>query len=136
MSEDGRLRFCLFDKQSDFYTGKVYETDEYRISVVRNSTGHEEMRFRVKIPIVLAGKKINGSFTLSDRSVNSFPILIGRNIINKKFTVDVAQSKCVNNGEVTRIETDKRNNEELGNNPYEFYKKYANRIVGVKKQDD
>ena len=133
MSEDGKLHFCLFDKQSEFYTGEVHETDEYKISVVRNSTGQEEMRFRVKIPITLAGKKINASFTLSDRSINSYPILIGRNIINNKFAVDVAQNTCQNEGESNRKVIDEENNNELNNNPYEFYKKYADKIVGVKK---
>lgn len=133
MSEDGRLRFCLFDKQSDFYTGEVQETTDYKISVVRNSTGQEEMRFRVKIPITLAGKKINASFTLSDRSINSYPILIGRNVINNKFTVDVAQTKCQLDGEVNRIAIDEANNKALDDNPYEFYKKHAHKIVGIKK---
>jgi D-alanine-D-alanine ligase-like ATP-grasp enzyme len=133
MSEDGKLRFRLFDKQSEFYTGELQETDEYRISVVRNSTGQEEMRFRVKLPIVLAGKKISASFTLSDRSINSYPILIGRNVINNKFTVDVTQNKCQHSSEVTRKAVEEKNNKALDSNPYEFYKKYADKIVGVKK---
>lgn len=131
MSEDGILRFCLFDKQSEFYTGEVHETTDYRISVVRNSTGQEEMRFRVKLPIVIAGKKLKASFTLADRSINSYPILIGRNIINNKFTVDVAQVKCQNNGEVNRVAIDEANNKALNDNPYEFYKKNAHKIVGT-----
>ena len=133
MSEDGKLRFCLFDKKSKFYTGEIQETTDYRISVVRNSTGQEEMRFRVKIPITLAGKAMNASFTLSDRSINSYPILIGRNVINNKFTVDVAQTKCQLDGEVTRVAIDEANNKALGDNPYEFYKKHAHKIVGIKK---
>lgn len=134
MSEDGKLHYRLFDKQSEFYTGEVHETDEYRISVVRNSTGQEEMRFRVRIPIVLAGKKMNASFTLSDRSINSYPILIGRNIINNKFAVDVTQNKCQLNSKSTRKIVDEKNNDELDNDPYEFYKKHAHKIVGVKDE--
>ena len=133
MTEEGRLRFCLFDKQSKFYTGEVHETDEYKISVVRNSTGQEEMRFRIKMPITIAGKKIKAYFNLSDRSINSYPILIGRNVIHNKFAVDVTQNKCQNNDEISRKATDEANNRELSNNPYEFYKKYADKIVGVKK---
>ena len=133
MSKDGKLHYRLFDEQSKFYTGEMHETDEYRIAVVRNSTGQEEMRFRVKIPITLAGKTINASFTLSDRSINSYPILIGRNIINNKFAVDVTQNKCELNSESVRKVVDKKNNSELNNNPYEFYKKHAHKIVGVKE---
>lgn len=134
MSEDGKLHYRLFDEQSKFYTGEMHETDEYRIAVVRNSTGQEEMRFRIKIPITLAGKKINASFTLSDRSINSYPILIGRNIINNKFAVDVTQNKCELNSESTRKVVDEKNNSELNSNPYEFYKKHAHKIVGVKNE--
>ena len=134
MGEDGKLRFCLFDKPSEFYTGKVFETNDYRITAVRNSTGQEEMRFRVKIPVVLAGKKINASFTLSNRSINSYPILIGRNVINNKFTVDVTKNSCKNSAETKRETVDKENNQELLANPYEFYKKHSHKIVGVKKQ--
>ena len=133
MAKDGKLHFCLFDKQSEFYTGEVHETNDYKIAAVRNSTGQEEMRFRVKLPIVLAGRKINASFTLSDRSINSYPILIGRNIINNKFTVNVTKNKCKNAAEISRKTTDEDNNKELSANPYEFYKKHADKIVGVKK---
>ncbi len=134
MDKDGKLHFRLFDKSSEFYTGEMHETTDYKISVVRNSTGQEEMRFRVKIPITLAGKNLKASFTLSDRSINSYPILIGRNIINNKFTVDVAQTKCLPEGEVSRVAIDKTNNAALSDNPYEFYKKHAHKIVGVKEE--
>lgn len=132
MSKDGKLHFHLFDKQSEFYTGKKHETDEYRIAVVRNSTGQEEMRFRVKIPITIAGKSINASFTLSDRSINSYPILIGRNIINNKFTVDVTQNKCELTSKSKSKFIAKKNNNELSSDPYKFYEKHAHKIVGVK----
>ena len=134
MSKDGKLHYRLFDKQSEFYTGEMIETDDYRVSVVRNSTGQEEMRFRVKIPITLAGKKISASFTLSDRSINSYPILIARNIINNKFTVDVTQNKCELNSESTRKIIDEKINNELNSDPYEFYKKHAHKIVSVKDE--
>ena len=134
MSEDGKLHYRLFDKQSEFYTGEMLETSDYRVSVVRNSTGQEEMRFRVKIPITLAGKKISASFTLSDRSINSYPILIGRNIINNKFAVDVTQNRCELNSESTRKTIDEKINSELSSNPYEFYKKHAHKIVSVKDE--
>ena len=135
MDKDGKLHFCLFDKQSEFYTGRNYETNDYRISVVRNSTGQEEMRFRVKLPVTLAGKRITAFFNLSDRSINNYPILIGRNIINNKFIVDVSQNKCRNCGESSRIILDKENNKELIKNPYNFYKKHIDKIVGINDEN-
>ena len=100
--------------------------------MIRNSTGQEEMRFCIKMPIILAGKKIFASFSLSDRSSNSYPILIGRNVINRKFIVNVEQKKVKNNYEISRISTDKKINEELAKNPYEFCKNHAGVIAGLK----
>lgn len=132
MNKNGKLHFRLFNKQSEFYTGEVHETDEYHISIVRNSTGQEEMRFRVKIPITLAGRSINASFTLSDRSINSYPILIGRNVINGKFIVDTAQNNCKLNKKSTGKAISDANNAALVDDPYEFYKKHAHKIIGTK----
>lgn len=133
MTKDGKLRFRLFDKGSEYYTGEMHETEDYNISVVRNSTGQEEMRFRIKMPITIAGKKIVASFNLSDRSANSYPILIGRNVINNKFSVDVTRAKCKNEDEKSRKAMDTENNETLGVDPYKFYEENADKIVGVKK---
>ena len=133
MTKDGKLRFRLFDKGSEYYTGEMHETEDYNISVVRNSTGQEEMRFRIKMPITIAGKKIVASFNLSDRSANSYPILIGRNVINNKFSVDVTRAKCKNEDEKNRKAMDTENNETLGVDPYKFYEENADKIVGVKK---
>jgi hypothetical protein len=58
---------------------------------VANSFGHREMRYVVKLQLKLGGKTIVGTFTLSDRSKKTYPILIGRKLLNRKFLVDVSK---------------------------------------------
>jgi len=91
--EDGVLKFKLFGRKSPFYTGKeiVFTRPHYLLTRVANSFGHRELRYVVKLQINLGGRIIVGTFTLSDRSKKTYPILIGRKLLNRKFLVDVAK---------------------------------------------
>lgn len=127
MQRDGVLEFCLFDKSLPFYTGEIIKTTDYVAKSVKSSNGETEVRYRVKMPLVLGGKKFLSSFTLADRSLNKFPVLIGRRSLEGKFLVDVTKS------EVMRGKLHKSNklNVELKADPYEFHQKYMEK--GVKK---
>lgn len=118
---NGSLRFTLFDKGSSFYDGKFTETKEFSVALVRSSTGHQEIRYRVTIPVRVKGKRIKATFNLSNRSRNHFPILIGRRTLNKKFIVDVTMSDDDSNIEPKRS---RELSNELVDDPYEFYQKY------------
>jgi hypothetical protein len=91
---DQKLEFCLFDKNSAFYTGKkiTFKKGEYSEVVITNSFGVKEKRYKVKILIKIKEKKIRTSFTLADRSRNKFPCLIGSSLLKGKFIVDVSNS--------------------------------------------
>lgn len=91
--ENGVLRFKLFGKKSPFYTGKEIEiaAPHYLLTRVANSFGHKEFRYVVKLQIKLAGKLLVATFTLSDRSKKTYPILIGRKLLKGKFLIDVAK---------------------------------------------
>ena len=91
--ENGVLRFKLFGKKSPFYTGKQieFQAPHYLLTRIANSFGHREMRYVVKLQLKLGGKIIVGTFTLSDRSKKTYPILIGRKLLNRKFLVDVSK---------------------------------------------
>jgi len=121
---DGKLQFALFDENSPHYDGSLIETSDYSVSLVRSSTGHEEIRYRVTLPIRVKGRRIKAAFNLSNRSHNQFPILIGRRMLNNKFTVDVTMSD-----DDSKWETGRRQAlvEELANDPVAFYKKYHGR---------
>lgn len=85
----GVLRFTLFDEGCEFYSGEEFTAMQYGKIVVTPSNGMAEERYVVKLQVLLAGKKIRASFTLANRSTQSYPVLVGRNVLRKKFVVDV-----------------------------------------------
>ncbi len=93
VTPDGNLEFALLGPESPFYTGQRISLKKYSVQRVRNSTGDITIRYRVKLPAVIAGKRIRANFTLYDRSRNNFPILLGRKTLKNRFLVDVAQTE-------------------------------------------
>lgn len=65
--------------------------DDYSKVKVASSMGHEQTRYKVKLPVIIRGRKIIATFTLADRSSQVYPVLVGRNTLMKKFIVDVAK---------------------------------------------
>ena len=84
------LSFVLFDKTSELYSGKKILIPDYDKHAVSSSMGQTQVRYKVKMTVVVKGRKIKASFTLADRSTQVYPVLIGRNIIRGKFIVDVS----------------------------------------------
>lgn len=91
--DDKKLRVVFFGLGSPWYTGKehTFMPDEYSITRVANSFGHKELRYKIKLQIKVKGRRIRGTFTLSDRSNKLYPVLIGRSLLKNKFVVDVAK---------------------------------------------
>ncbi len=91
--ENGMLMFKLFGKKSTNYTGKVIQIEKphYLLTRIANSFGHKETRYVVKLQVEIGGKTVKSSFSLADRSKKTYPILIGRKLLNKKFLVDVSK---------------------------------------------
>ncbi len=90
VNKQGVLSFVLFDVGSPFYTGEVIERHSYQVAAIRSSTGEEQIRYKVELPLKIDGKLSRAQVSLSDRSKNHFPILLGRRTLNKKFVVDVS----------------------------------------------
>ena len=88
--EDG-LHFVLFGPESPHYTGKVqhFTKPDYSLTRVANSFGQKELRYKVKLRINLKDRRIRATFTLSDRSQKTYPLLLGRRLLHGKFLVDV-----------------------------------------------
>lgn len=57
---------------------------------IRNAHG-QAFRPVIKLPIKIAGRLLDVKFTVADRSEMKFNMLIGRNVLKKKFVVDVAK---------------------------------------------
>jgi len=82
------VSFKLFGQSSPFYTGKYVHVPLEGIRSVTNSTGLTQDRYMIKLPIRINGRRIMAKFTISDRSTQSYPILIGRNTLRGNFIVD------------------------------------------------
>ncbi len=123
VDKDGVLKFSLFGKGSPYYNGKVFRRTDYSVAVVKSASGHETIKYRTHFTITLAGKKIKALFSLSDRAVHNFPVLIGRRTLSGKFLVDVNMNEIESPKKSQTVDL----NKELARNPYKFYKKYHHR---------
>lgn len=122
IDDDGLLHFVLFDKTSPYYSGKVHAAKKFSAHLIRSSNGLAQVRYRVALSIVLEGRKIRGSFTLADRSLNAYPVLVGCKLLNNKFLVDVSMKSNVkppNEPQPTGLF-----DEELRKDPKAFFEKY------------
>lgn len=88
---DGVLSFVLLGPESEQYSGKKISTKEYELVDVENSFGHIEQRYSIMFPIRLGGRRVRTNVTLSDRSMKTYPVLIGRKMLRGKFIVDVSK---------------------------------------------
>jgi hypothetical protein len=85
------ISFKLFDKNSPYYTGQTVEIKKYDKVNVRNSFGHEEQRYRINLEIIVGDNTYSADFTLANRSINKYPMLLGRSLLKNRFVVDVTK---------------------------------------------
>lgn len=128
MDKDGTLTFTLFGRKSPLYTGELISVTDYKVKTVRSSHGDEQIRYRVRLPLVICGKSFETTFTLANRSRNNFPVLIGRRTIEARFLVDVSKSsvKRRHNHLTPHL------NRKLKEDPYKFHQKYYKNQKGTK----
>lgn len=122
VDDAGVLHFVLFDKQSPYYSGKRHSSRVYSAQLIRSSNGIAQVRYRVSLSIKLAGRTIIGSFTLADRSRNTYPVLVGCSLLKHKFLVDVAKESPVTPPQ-KQVHMGKYD-EELRKDPKAFFEKY------------
>jgi glutathione synthase/RimK-type ligase-like ATP-grasp enzyme len=91
LDSGGRLGFVLFDKSSQLYTGERITVESFRSSMVRNTSGISEARYKVALQVKIGDRKLRAWFNLSDRSAMRYPVLIGRRLLHNKFIVDVSK---------------------------------------------
>ena len=127
VTKDGILKFRLFGEGSPFYTGKAFKRKDFKVAVIRSSSGHEQIRYRAHLKTVINGRKIKILFTLSDRSNNNFPILIGRRSIAKKFLVDVSANHTSIKPKNPKTKLIQKR---LKEDPYKFHRKYVKKLSG------
>lgn len=125
VDEQGVLHFRLFAEDSPYYTGELLRREQYKVAVVRSSSGHEQIRYRVQFSLRISGRRIRATVNLSDRSRNKFPMLIGRRTLSGRFVVNVSQAEFSQHHAVETVNL----NKEMEKNPYAFYKKYYGKDI-------
>ena len=86
------VRFSMHPLQYD--TDPVV-TCEARIidqRTVRDSGGHEELRYVISTIIVIGDETVEAEFTLTDRETMKFRMLLGRTALKRRYLVDPARS--------------------------------------------
>lgn len=63
----------------------------HKIAIVKSSNGIEEKRVFIKSTIKIFDKNYDIELSLNDRKNMQFPLLIGRELLEKGFIVDVSQ---------------------------------------------
>jgi ribosomal protein S6--L-glutamate ligase len=106
VEKDDGLYFTLFGPGAPNYTGKLqhFTKPDYSLTRVANSFGQKELRYKVKLRINVKGRRIRATFTLSDRSLKTYPILLGRKLLHGKFLVDVADGDPLHAAEQQKAE--------------------------------
>jgi hypothetical protein len=92
---EGKLSVIFLGKGSPLYTGKKTIFKEFTKTIVTNSTGNTEERYKVRILVEIGGRRVRARFTLANRSKQTYPILIGRKVLRGKFVVDITHRKVM-----------------------------------------
>jgi len=86
------LHIILLDPSHPNYDNRSFYFEQYKQRTIKNSFGNSEKRYVVKTPVVIFGKERLTEFSLSYRGNLSYPILLGRKFLYRRFVVDVARS--------------------------------------------
>ena len=84
----GVLKCNFYDKEHANYNGKEVAFKTFKTAHVKSSNGIIQKRYKIKATIVLFQKTYKINLTLSDREEMKYPVLLGRQFLNKKFIVD------------------------------------------------
>jgi hypothetical protein len=86
---DGQLQFVLLDEEHPEFTGMKFIFNEFEEREIKNSFGEVERRFVIVTTLRIFNEEIITEFSLSNRGLLKFPILIGRKILRERFLIDV-----------------------------------------------
>ena len=98
--KNGQLSFRLLGPGSKLYSGKECVTEEYEIVEVENSFGHKEQRYSVYLRVKLGAKTFKSNFTLADRGIKTYPVLVGRKLLRGRYLVDVSEGEPLEDEEL------------------------------------
>ncbi len=86
------LKFNLLDPSHPLYGKKVFKVSDFKYKKVKSSNGKSESRYIIKTLLRIYDMDIETEFSLSDRTMMKYPVLLGRKFIKKGFVVDVTKT--------------------------------------------
>lgn len=87
-----KVKFLVHPYQRDSETVIECHAPVVDERLVRDSGGHEELRFVIESYFEIGGMKFSGEITLTDRDSMVFRMLLGRNALANKFVVNSSAS--------------------------------------------
>jgi len=70
---------------------KIYFFENFTKVNVTSSNGHKAKRYKVELNIKIGTQTHIVNFTLANRKDMNFPVLLGRNLLENNYVVDVSQ---------------------------------------------
>jgi hypothetical protein len=86
------LMVRFLDKTIPQYKRKDWIFESFSEKKIRNSFGDTEYRYTIKLKVILFGQEFESEFSLADRAVMRYQVLLGRKLLFRKFLVDVSKS--------------------------------------------
>ncbi len=86
------LHFILLDPSHPDYNNRSFYFDQFKQRSIKNSFGDSEKRYIIKTTVVIFEEEYHTEFSLSYRGNLTYPILLGKKFLYRKFVVDVAKS--------------------------------------------
>ncbi len=85
------ISFQLLDPLHPDYQKRTFRTSKFSERQIKSSFGTMQIRNAITTEIVLFGERIEVALTLADRERMQYPLLLGRNVLKKRFVVDVSK---------------------------------------------
>ena len=86
------VRFGIHPRQRDSAEEIHCEAPVKDKRLVRDSGGHEELRYIIETPVVVGGRQYPVEVSLTDRDTMNFRVLLGRTAIRGSHVVDPGRS--------------------------------------------
>lgn len=86
-----QISFVVLDGNNERLTKGYVTKNISRISKVKSSNGVVQTRYFINTKIIIYGKSYNMEVSLSSRKEMLYPLLIGRELLNKGFIIDVTK---------------------------------------------
>lgn len=88
---DSLVRFIVLDNKNNNLTDEYITKPISRISYVKSSNGKSEKRYFIKTRIIIYNKIYDMELSLSNRDSMIYPLLIGRELLDKGFIIDTTK---------------------------------------------